>query len=171
MVRVWMLVLSLLAAGYSASEDGASAPSRDPSETDIPPDEPHDLRVEELSSKAQGQGPQRPGVILAPSAQSLSGELGVEIPDSGEGTYLISYWGEKPTGGYSLGVDSARLEGDRITVRLTLEEPPSGALQTQALTYPQAVAVVRDLDPAGKKFSFVDRDGRNLGWQVRLVGA
>jgi hypothetical protein len=38
--------------------------------------------------------------------------------------YLTCYRGEKPTGGFSLGVESARLEGSRVTVRLALEEPP-----------------------------------------------
>jgi hypothetical protein len=33
------------------------------------------------------------------------------------------------------------------------------------------VAVVRDLAPEGKRFSFVDQDGRELGWSVRRVEA
>jgi len=108
-------------------------------------------------------------VILAPSATALSEAMGANIPDSGEGTYLAVYWGEKPTGGYSLAVESARVAGDRVTVRLALKEPPSDAIVTQALTYPYAVAVVRDLKLQGKDFSFVDRDGKELGWPVRLV--
>jgi hypothetical protein len=32
------------------------------------------------------------------------------------------------------------------------------------------VAVVRELDPRGKDFSFVDEEGREVGWPVRLVG-
>ncbi len=158
----------LLAAGCSPGND-ASTPSPEPSETTEASDEPRGLRVERIFSNAPGQGPRRPSVILAPSASALSGELGAEIPDSGGGTYLISYWGVKPTGGYSLTVESARLEGNRVTVRLALEEPPPDAILTQALTYPYVVAVVRDVDPGGKKFSFVDQDGRELGWPVRRV--
>jgi hypothetical protein len=67
-------------------------------------------------------------------------------------------------------VESARLEGDRVTVRLALREPPRDAIVTQALTYPYAVAVVRGPDLQGKDFSFVDQDGRELGWAVRRVG-
>jgi hypothetical protein len=63
-------------------------------------------------------------VILTPSTSALFGELGAELPDSGREAYLTCYWGEKPTGGFSLGVESARLEGSRVTVRLALEEPP-----------------------------------------------
>ncbi len=160
MARVGMLALLLLAAGCSAS-DNASAPL---------PEEPRELRVGRIYSDAPGQGPRKPGVVLAPSASTLSGELGAEVPDSGAGTYLISYWGEKPTGGYSLIVESASLEGGRVTVRLALEEPPPDAILTQALTYPYVVAVVRDVDPRGKEFVFVDHQGRELGWPVRRVG-
>ena len=71
----------------------------------------------------------------------------MELPDSGRGAYLTCYWGEKTTGGYSLGVESARLEGDRVTVALALEEPPSDVILTQALTYPYAMALVPDIDP------------------------
>ncbi len=70
---------------------------------------------------------------------------------------------------YSLDVGSARLEGERVTVGLVLEEPPRDAVVTQALTYPYAVAVVRDLDPRGMNFSFTDQSGRELGWPVRLA--
>ncbi len=84
--------------------------------------------------------------------------------------YLAAYWGEKPTGGYSLGARSARLEGDRVTVRIALQEPPPDAIVTQALTYPYVVAVVRGLDPEGKDFLFVDQGGRRLDWPLRRVG-
>jgi hypothetical protein len=84
--------------------------------------------------------------------------------------YLAAYWGEKPTGGYSMAVESAHLKGSTVTVRLALREPPRDAILTQALTYPYAVAVVRDLDARGKDFSFVDEEGRELDWPVRLVG-
>jgi hypothetical protein len=110
-------------------------------------------------------------VILAPSAGALSRAVGANVPDSGEGTYLAAYWGEKPTGGYSLAVESARLEGDRVTVQLPLKEPPPDALVTQALTYPYAVGVLRDLDPRGKQFYFADQRGRELGWSVRPADA
>ena len=149
------LMLLLFAAGCAAG---------DGSET------PRDLRVERISSGAPGQGPERPRVFLAPSASALSGAVGVNVPDSGEGTYLAVYWGEQPTGGYSLAVESARIEGDRVRIRIVLKKPPRGAILTQALTHPYAVAVVRDLDPRGKGFSFVDQDGKALGWPVRRVG-
>jgi PrcB C-terminal len=160
MVRAGTIALLLLAAGCSVGN--GSEPSTDA---------PRDLRVARISSGAPGQGPERPRVILAPSAGALSRAVGANVPDSGEGTYLAAYWGEKPTGGYSLAVESARLEGDRVTVQLLLKEPPPDALVTQALTYPYAVGVLRDLDPRGKQFYFADQRGRELGWSVRPADA
>jgi hypothetical protein len=155
MLRAGLVMLLLLLAGCSAG-DGS--------------EEPRDLRVERISSDAPGQGPRQPRAVVATSAAALSGEIGANVPDSGSGTYLAVYWGEKPTGGYSMSVRSARLEGNRVTVRLALKEPPRDAILTQALTYPYAVAVIRELDPGGKDFSFVDENGRELGWPVRRVG-
>jgi hypothetical protein len=154
MLRAVLVTLLLLLAGCSAAPGS---------------EEPRDLRVERISSDAPGQGPRHPQAVVAPSAAALSGEIGANVPDSGSGTYLAVYWGEKPTGGYSMSVRSARLEGSRVTVRLALREPPRDAILTQALTYPYAVAVIRELDPGGKHFSFVDENGRALGWPVRRV--
>jgi hypothetical protein len=154
MLGAGLVMLLLLLAGCSTG-DGS--------------EEPRDLRVERISSDAPGQGPRQPRAVVATSAAALSGEVGANVPDSGSGTYLAAYWGEKPTGGYSMSVRSARLEGSRVTVRLALKEPPRDAILTQALTYPYAVAVIRELDPGGKDFSFVDENGRELGWPVRRV--
>lgn len=154
MLRAVLVTLLLLLAGCSAAPGS---------------EEPRDLRVERISSDAPGQGPRHPQAVVAPSAAALSGEIGANVPDSGSGTYLAVYWGEKPTGGYSMSVRSARLEGSRVTVRLALKEPPRDAILTQALTYPYAVAVIRELDPGGKDFYFVDENGRALGWPVRRV--
>ena len=162
MVRTGTIALLLLACGCSA-DNGSELPADNPSEA------PRDLRVERISSGAPGQGPDQPRVIIASSATALSGAAGADVPDSGNGTYLAVYWGERPTGGYSLAVESARLEGELVTVRLALEKPPRSALVTQALTYPYAVAVVRDLDPGGMDFFFTDQNGQKLGWPVRLA--
>lgn len=161
MARASLVLLSLLLAACSAAGNKDS-----PKEKTT---EPRKLDVVRIFSGAPGQGPQDPRVIVAPSATTLSKELGAEIPDSGEGVYLISYWGEKPTGGYSLAIESARLEGDQVTVRLKLKEPPPDAMVTQSLTYPYAAAVVRDMSLQGKTFSFEDQNGRKLDWPVRRV--
>src|SRR5919107_4504575 len=143
----------LFVAGCSAGDDPSAAP--------------RDLRVEQISAGALGQGSKGPRVIVAPSAAAISEAIGARIPDAGDGTYLAAYWGQKPTGGYSLAVESARIEGDRVTARLALEEPPRDALVTQALTHPYAVAAGRDLDPRGKDFSFTDENRRGPEWPAR----
>lgn len=171
MVRVATTLLFLMITVGCSAGDSSGARSDTPETSDEAREETtaqtRELRVEEISSDAPGQGPERPRVILAPSADALSREIGARVPDSGEGTYLAAYWGQKPTGGYSLGVRSARLQGERVSVELALEKPSPDAIVTQALTYPYAVAVVRDLNPQGKQFSFVTGDGRELDWPVR----
>jgi hypothetical protein len=169
MLRAGLMVLLLLLAGCSAG-DGSEPSAEETPETTGASEEPRDLRVARISSDEPGQGPRRPRAVVAPSADALSGAINANVPDSGSGTYLAAYWGEKPTGGHSMSVRSARLEGDKVTVRLSLKEPPRDAILTQALTYPYAVAVIRDLNPEGKSFSFVDEEGRKLGWPVRRAG-
>ena len=165
------MVLLLLAAGCSVGGGASGGSANDPSGTQGGSAAAHDLRVERISSGSPGQGPESPRVIVASSPAALSEAIGGSVPRVGKGAYLAAYWGEKPTGGYSLAVESARLEGERVAVRLALEEPAPDAIVTQALTYPYAVAVVRGLDPGGKDLAFLDREGRELHWPVRLVDA
>ena len=148
----------------------ACSASGDPGMSDESPPEPRDLVVEEISSGAPGQGPERPQIVLAPSAEALSEELGSRIPDSGKGTYLAAYRGDQETGGYSVSIMGARIEGNRVTVRFFLKGPPSDAIVTQVLTYPYEISVVKGLEPGGKEFTFVDGDDEGLDWPVRRVG-
>ena len=107
--------------------------------------------------------------MISRSAGAISEATGLRVPDAGEGTYLAVFWGEKPTGGYTVEVLSARPEGSRMVVRLALEEPPPDAMVSQALTYPYATAILRDVDPGEKEFVFVAKNGQELGWPVRNV--
>lgn len=126
-----------------------------------------DVRVEQLSSGAMG--PERRQILIASSARDLAAATGLEIPDSGKGTYLAVAWGEKPTGGYTVDFGSANVDGVRVTVSVDLKEPPPDAMVAQALTYPYAAAVLRGVDPGEKEFVFVTRNGREIGWPVRSV--
>src|SRR3712207_6950566 len=97
MLRVGLAVILLLVAGCSG---GGSEPSaEEASETTGASEEPHDLRVERISSGEPGQGPRRPRAVVAPSAAALSEAIGANVPDAGGGTYLAVYSGRKPTGG------------------------------------------------------------------------
>ena len=126
-----------------------------------------DMNVEQLASQASGQGRKRPQVLLASSASALSQAVGVGVSDAGEGTYLVAFWGEKPTGGYSVEITSVRSDGDRVGVQLSLKDPPPDAMVTQALTYPYVTAVVRNADLTDKEVVLKDQGGRELGWPVR----
>ena len=164
MVRVGPILLLILLSACSTGGDRGASDGGAPGTQ-----EPRDLRVERVASGAPGEGPANPRVVLAPSAEALSEEPGAQIRDSGEGTFVVVYGGQRPTGGYSVGVAGAKVEGDRVTVRVSLEDPPPDAIVTQSLTYPYGISVLRGLAPGGKSFSFVDGDGRELGWPVRRV--
>ena len=127
------------------------------------------MRVERVAAGSPGEGPDRPRVVVAPSAEALSGELGVEVPGSGGGTYLVVHRGERPTGGYSVAVAGAKVQGDRVSVRLSLEDPAPDAMVTQSLTHPYEISVLRDLAPEDKTFTFVNGKGERLDWPVRRV--
>ena len=175
MTRAGTILLLLLcaagfAAGCTAASDAGDPPEDPPETTAAPPEASRELRVEGVAAGAPGQGPAEPRVVVAPSAKALSGAIGGEVPDRGEGAYLLAQWGRKPTGGYTLAVESASIEGERVTVRLALKGPPEDAILTQALTYPYALAVVRGLAARGEEFVFEDGSGRRLDWPVRRAG-
>lgn len=55
---------------------------------------------------------------------------------------IILSWGEKPTGGYAILIDGLEVRGDTLTVTYSLKAPAPGDMVTQALTYPQATAII-----------------------------
>ena len=135
MVRVGPILLLILLSACSTSGDPGWSNSGSQEAQ-----KPRDLRVERVASGAPGEGPSDPRVVLAPSAEALSRGLGAQIRGSGDGTYLAAYGGQQPTGGYSVGVAGARVEGGRVTVRISQEGPPPDAIVTQSLTYPYEVS-------------------------------
>ncbi|HET7480077.1 MAG TPA: protease complex subunit PrcB family protein [Rubrobacteraceae bacterium] len=180
-----ILLLILLAAGCAAGGGSGSSPegsnttsqeSTAPSttqtqETTESSMERNEISLEQIAANAPGQGPKRPKVVVASSADALSKALGpkAKIPDSGEGIYLAAFWGQKPTGGFSMAARSARGEGGKVMVGLALKRPPKDAFVAQVLTYPYVVAVVRGA-PADAEFVFVDQGGRKLGWPLERAG-
>jgi len=137
-----------------------------------PPGEPQRaLEVRGALSGQSFQGREEPLAVVAPSRRALGGLLGGEVagrlPAAEDATYLAVLWGRKPSGGYSVAVDSARLEEGRLVVRLRLRSPGPGTIVTQALTYPYAAAVIAGVEPAGREVVLTDQEGRRLHWPVR----
>lgn len=128
---------------------------------------PGGVSLLEISSGSSGLEQRQ--VVVAPSAAALSEAAGVQVPEAGEGTYLAAFWGEKPTGGYTMEALDAQPEGDRIVVRLALKKPPPDAMVSQALTYPYVAAVIRGSVPENINFTFVTQGGRELDWPVRRL--
>jgi hypothetical protein len=135
--------------------------------------EGRDLPVEQiLTDPGLGaQGPTFPQVFVASSADALSNAVSaalsirVEVPGLGVTTYLGVCMGLKPSGGFSVAIESARLRGNQVTVYLVLRELGRDEIALQAVTSPFAVGVIRDLDPREKTF-FV----AGLDWEVVRAG-
>lgn len=150
LVSTLLVSALLLLAGCSTAAPGGGATGEE--------SEPR-MRVEQL---ARGQqGPTERGVTIADSAEGLEAKTGVQVPDSGEGLYICAHAGERPTGGYRVGVSD---EEDNNAVRVTLREPGKGEMVTQALTSPYEVAVVRGV--SAEELSFVEPSGESLNWPV-----
>ncbi|MGI6549935.1 MAG: beta-propeller domain-containing protein [Syntrophomonadales bacterium] len=59
-----------------------------------------------------------------------------------EGQNIVLSWGEKPTGGYAITIDSLEVRGNTLTATYSLKAPAPGDIVTQAITYPEAKAVI-----------------------------
>jgi len=63
-------------------------------------------------------------------------------------TYSISNdtitlkWGEKPSGGYAIAINSVKRQGAHLTVYYALRSPAPGEMVTMAITHPQASAAI-----------------------------
>jgi hypothetical protein len=176
-VATLLAAIVILAACEGESGGGKASDENTQSEetTAAPSGEERMLEVRRIDSGSFGRGGVEPRAVVAASVESLSA-AGIRLRDtesttgSGEGTYVAVLWGEKNTGGYSIEVESAKLEGGRVEVEVSRSSPPEGAIVSQALTYPYAVVEIPNLDPANKEFVIVDENGRELGWSVETAG-
>ncbi|MBO1436233.1 protease complex subunit PrcB family protein [Meiothermus sp. CFH 77666] len=69
------------------------------------------------------------------------------------------FWGQKPTGGYSVQYVSSQLSDNTLRVTLRLNSPAPGAILTQALTSP---FVLLEVPGRFTRVEFVDPSGRVL---------
>lgn len=63
---------------------------------------------------------------------------GVTYSLSDDSQKVTLYWGEKPTGGYSIYIESVARDGDILVVIYRLKSPGPGDMVTQAFTHPQS---------------------------------
>ncbi len=123
-----------------------------------------------------GQGAQSAYTALTPAAylardpnQLLSLwrlVAGLQVPppptpsvDFSQSRVVAFFWGQKPTGGYSLQLVSSQLVGDTLRVTLRLTSPPAGAIVTQALTSP---FLLLEVPGRFNRVEFIDISGRLL---------
>lgn len=55
---------------------------------------------------------------------------------------VIVAWGEKPTGGFGINIESIQLQGGELAVTGKASTPPADAATTQALTYPYSAVLI-----------------------------
>jgi len=74
-----------------------------------------------------------------------SARVGAEEPppvDFSKEAVVFVFAGMRNTGGYSVDVRGAKVEGDTLVLDAVVQGPPAGAIVTQVITYPYAVVAV-----------------------------
>lgn len=64
----------------------------------------------------------------------------------GERRYILASYGEKSTGGYTIAIEDVVYHRDKITVTVKHSDPAPGSNVIQALTYPQDLISIANLD-------------------------
>ncbi len=57
---------------------------------------------------------------------------------------LVAFRGYCSTGGYGISIDALVRDGERVLVRVSEQDPPPGAIVTQAITYPYHIVQIPD---------------------------
>lgn len=95
--------------------------------------------------------------------RSLSVELGQSMNHNGK-TYILVTRGMKPTGGYSVDVESITRDGDEIVVTVKYTDPDPDSMVTQAITHPYTLI---SMEETGQPIRF---EGLNEQYIPKLVG-
>ncbi len=66
----------------------------------------------------------------------------ININDVIESNFIILNMGEKPTGGYAIGVDNVIETPENIVIKVKETNPEPGTMVTQGITYPYCVVKV-----------------------------
>ncbi len=86
-------------------------------------------------------------VVSAPYPQQVAAvwqdvrkQGGHQVVHTDDATYVVIGAGQRPTGGYTLAVDSVQQgEDGSLVVRVHENKPSPGAMRTQVITYPTVV--------------------------------
>lgn len=71
----------------------------------------------------------------------------ININDVKESNFIILNMGEKPTGGYSIGVESIIETPENIVISVKETNPNPDAMVTQGITYPYCVVKINSKKP------------------------
>lgn len=63
-----------------------------------------------------------------------------------EDMYILVTYGEKPTGGYNVGITNINITDESVEVSVNFKAPKEGDIVTQAITYPYDLEVIEKVD-------------------------
>lgn len=108
------------------------------------------VEIRELAKGAYGAN-QREGMLVASDEETYarlweSSVRNTERPaiDFATESVVFIFAGERNTGGYSIVVRDAAVDGETLLIEGEVKGPPPEAIVTQALTYPYAVFAVKN---------------------------
>lgn len=131
MKKISVLLLVLIAAACGPSADKGSRPL-----------------YEVLTQQSNGGAQVRFFEILTESREIKMLENDenlrnkVKSTDVNTANFVILNMGEKPSGGYSIAVESVRETADKIYIKVKETGPAEGEMATMAMTYPYAIVKV-----------------------------
>ncbi len=104
-----------------------------------------------MSTGGQDAQIERTGVFLAhrpldllPLGQDVVEDLSIDFDTQ---TAVVVTLGQRPTAGHWVRIRSAQLEGDRLYVQFTINEPGEDQMVAQVITHPWAVATIPRVGP------------------------
>lgn len=92
-------------------------------------------------------------------AAALFSAVSARPQSLGDGTLIAVYMGQRPTGGYSLGVQEVDVDNGVLKLVVTFKEPKPGSMTTQAITSPYTLLRV---EGKYKDVQVVDSNGQPL---------
>ncbi len=170
--RLLILIAIALVTGSCAILESSSGPSNSrETRPERTPDPPRETEWEVIAAGTQSavRVPVARAVSSASSWRDIWYAITANQADAAEApvvdfereTAIVLILGERPTGGYSVGIADIVERANEVEVVVAVSRPEPGEMVTQALTTPYSIAVVRI---AGKEFVFTG-DSLEAGFQ------